>query len=51
MEAAALACGVKLTFISNFKSGLADYIFAKLNPKFNERRVNGYLYVVDLSGP
>lgn len=43
-------CGVKLKYINNFKSGLADSIVAKLNPTFNRRRVNGYLYVVDRSG-
>jgi hypothetical protein len=43
-------CGVKLKYIDNFKSGLADYIVAKLNPTFNRRRVNGYLYEVDRTG-
>lgn len=50
LDAFARECGVKLTFINNFKSGLADYIVAKLNPTFNKRRVNGFLYVVDQSG-
>jgi len=47
LEASAKECGVKLTYIDNFKSGLADRIVAKLNPTFNRRRVNGYLYAVE----
>jgi len=47
LENAAHECGVKLTYLNNFTSGLADSIVAKLNPKFNRRRVNGYLYLVN----
>jgi len=50
LQTAARECGVKLTYINNFKSGLADYIVAKLNPNFNKRRVNGFLYVIDRAG-
>lgn len=50
LEKSARECGIKLKYINNFKSGLADYIVAKLNPVFNRRRVNGYLYVIDRSG-
>ncbi len=50
LETSAKECGVKLRYIDNFKSGLADRIVAKLNPKFNRRRVNGYLYEVDRTG-
>jgi hypothetical protein len=47
LETAAHKCGVKLMYIDNFKSGLADIIVAKLNPTFNKRRANGYLYSID----
>jgi 4-amino-4-deoxy-L-arabinose transferase-like glycosyltransferase len=50
LEASAQECGIKLIYIDNFRSGLADRIVAKLNPTFNRRRVNGYLYVVDRTG-
>lgn len=47
LEISARECGIKLTLIKNFESGLADHVVAKLNPTFNRRRVNGYLYLVE----
>lgn len=40
----AKACGVKLSYVRNFKGGHLDRLFAYLNPKFNYRRANGHLY-------
>ena len=47
MLKAAKKCNVDLKYIDNFKGGFADRIVAKLNPRFNKRRANGYLYLVE----